>query len=131
VVALLAFDYEADFQTNARIMENALPSVKTIEVTHAVRATKINGLRLRRRQPIALLDDELIAAGETNIDVVNKVLSKLNLKQSEVITIYYGAEAEVAEAEQLSAAITEKYPHLQVETIRGGQPYYSYIISIE
>jgi len=112
-------------------MENALPSVKTIEVTRAVRATKINGLRLRRRQPIALLDDELIAAGETNIDVVIKVLSKLNLKQSEVITIYYGAEAEVAEAEQLSAAITEKYPHLQVETIRGGQPYYSYIISIE
>jgi DAK2 domain fusion protein YloV len=131
VVALLAFDYEADFQTNARIMENALPSVKTIEVTRAVRATKINGLRLRRRQPIALLDDELIAAGETNIDVVIKVLSKLNLKQSEVITIYYGSEAEVTEAEQLSTAITEKYPHLQVETIRGGQPYYSYIISIE
>jgi DAK2 domain fusion protein YloV len=131
VVALLAFDYEADFNTNARIMENALASVKTIEVTRAVRATRINGLKLRRKQPIALLDDELIAGGETNIDVVTKVLSKLNLKQSEVITIYYGAEAEVAEADQLNAGITEKYPHLQVEVIRGGQPYYTYIISIE
>jgi dihydroxyacetone kinase-like predicted kinase len=131
VVALLAFDYEADFKTNARIMENALATVKTIEVTHAVRATKINGMKLRRKQPIALLDDELIAAGETNIDVVKKVLSKLDLKQSEVITIYYGAEAEAVESEQLSAAITEKYPHLQIEVVRGGQPYYSYIISIE
>ena len=80
VVALLAFDYEADFKTNARIMENALASVKTIEVTRSVRATKINGLKIRRKQPIALLDDELIAAGETNIDVINKVLSKLDLK---------------------------------------------------
>jgi DAK2 domain fusion protein YloV len=131
VVALLAFDYEADFNTNARIMENALASVKTIEVTRSVRATKINGLKLRRKQPIALLDDELIAAGETNIEVVNKVLSKLDLKQAEVITIYYGSEAEVAEAEQLGAGITEKHPHLQVEIIRGGQPHYTYIVSIE
>jgi DAK2 domain fusion protein YloV len=131
VVALLAFDYEADFNTNARIMENALASVKTIEVTRSVRATKINGLKLKRKQPIALLDDELIAAGETNIEVINKVLSKLSLKQAEVITIYYGSDAEVAEAEQLSAGITEKYPHLQVEVIRGGQPHYSYIVSIE
>ena len=131
VVALLAFDYEADFQTNARIMENALASVKTIEVTRSVRATKINGLKLKRKQPIALLDDELIAAGETNIEVINKVLSKLSIKQAEVITIYYGSDAEVAEAEQLSAGITEKHPHLQVEVIRGGQPHYTYIISIE
>jgi DAK2 domain fusion protein YloV len=131
VVALLAFDYEADFNTNARIMENALSSVKTIEVTRSVRATKINNIRLKRKQPIALLDDELIAAGETDADVINKVLGELDLKQVEVITVYYGADAEAAEAEQISAGITAKYPHLQVEVIRGGQPHYTYIVSIE
>jgi DAK2 domain fusion protein YloV len=131
VVALLAFDYEADFQTNARIMENALASVRTIEVTRSVRATKINGLKIQRKQPIALLDDALIAAGETDIDVINKVLSKLDLEQSEVVTIYFGSETELAEAEEVSAGITSKYPHLQVEIIRGGQPHYQYIISIE
>jgi len=131
VVALLAFDYEADFKTNARIMENSLASVKTIEVTRSIRATKINGLKIQKKQPIALLDDELIAAGETNIEVINKVLSKLDLEQAEVITVYYGSEAEVSEAEQFSAGITKQFPHLQVEVIRGGQPHYSYIISIE
>jgi DAK2 domain fusion protein YloV len=131
VVALLAFDYEADFKTNARIMENALTSVKTIEVTRSVRATQINGLKILRKQPIALLDDELIAAGDTNVAVINKVLSKLDMKEAEVITIYYGTDAEITEAEQVGAAITEKYPHLQVELIKGGQPHYSYIISIE
>jgi DAK2 domain fusion protein YloV len=131
VVALLAFDYEADFNMNTRIMENALSSVKTIEVTRAVRSTKINSLKIQKKQPIALLDDELIAAGNTNIDVINKVLSELDLEQAEVVTVYYGAEAETAEAEQVNAGITKRYPHLQVELIRGGQPHYSYIISIE
>ncbi len=131
VVALLAFDYEADFKANAEIMEKALASVKTIEVTRSVRATKINGLKIRRKQPIGLLDGELIAVGDTNLEVVKQVLSKLDMDEAEVVTIYYGAETEAAEAEEINARITKKYPKLQVEVIRGGQPHYSYIISVE
>jgi DAK2 domain fusion protein YloV len=131
VVALLAFDYEADFKANAEIMEKALASVKTIEVTRSVRATKINGLKIRRKQPIGLLDGELIAVGDTNLEVVNQLFSRLFLDEAEVVTIYYGVEAEAAEAEKISASITSQFPRLQVEVIRGGQPHYSYIISVE
>jgi DAK2 domain fusion protein YloV len=131
VVALLAFDYEADFKANTEIMEKALSSVKTIEITRSVRATRINGLRIRRKQPIGLLDGELIAVGDTNLDVVNQLLSRLDMKKAEVVTIYSGADAEAAEAEAINADITKKYPRLQVELIRGGQPHYSYIISVE
>jgi len=131
VVALLAFDYEAEFNANAEIMEKALSSVKTIEVTRSVRATRINGLKIKRKQPIGLLDGQLIAVGDTNPDVINQLLSRLDLEKAEVITIYSGVDAEAAEVEQISAGITEKYPQLQVEVIRGGQPHYSYIISIE
>ena len=131
VVALLAFDYEADFKANAEIMSKALASVKTIEVTRSVRATQINGLKIRRKQPIGLLDGELIAVGDTELDVVNQLFSRLEMDEAEVVTIYYGAEVEAAEVEEISASITEKYPKLQVEVIRGGQPHYSYIISVE
>jgi len=131
VVALLAFDYEADFKTNAEIMEKALSSVKTIEVTKSVRATRINGLHIKRRQPIGLLDDELIAAGDTDLDVISKILNKLNVKQAEVVTIYYGVDVTAEEAENINASIIEQYPNLQVELIKGNQPHYSYILSIE
>ncbi len=131
VVALLAFDYEADFKTNAEIMEKALSSVKTIEVTRSVRPTRINGLQIRRRQPIGLLDDQLIAAGDTDLDVIEMILAKLNMDDAEVLTIYYGAEIEPSEAEKVSAGITKLYPKLQVELIKGNQPHYNYIISIE
>jgi DAK2 domain fusion protein YloV len=131
VVALLAFDYEADFKANAEIMEKALSSVKTIEVTKSVRATRINGLQIKRRQPIGLLDDELIAAGDSDLDVISKILDKLDMKQAEVVTIYYGEDVTAEEAEGINASITEQYPNLQVELIKGNQPHYSYILSIE
>jgi len=131
VVALLAFDYEADFKENAELMEKALSTVKTIEVTRSVRATNINGMQIRKRQPIGLLDDELIAAGDTDIDVIKSILSELDMEKAEVLTIYYGEGIEAAEAEKTNNSITEMFPNLQVELIKGDQPHYSYIISIE
>jgi len=131
VVALLAFDYEADFKTNTQIMEKALSSVRSIEITQAVRSTKVNGLKIKRKQPIGLLDGDLVAAGNSNLDVVSQVLAKVDLDKAEVVTIYYGADDESAEAEQVSDSIREQHPQLQIEVIRGGQPHYSYIISIE
>ena len=131
VVALLAFDYEADFKTNAEIMEKALSSVKTIEITQAVKATKINGMKIRRKQPIGLLDGDLIAVGETNLDVINQLLAQLNMEKAEVLTIYHGEDAVLLEIDEISQAIAQAYPSLQLEVIRGGQPHYSYIISVE
>ena len=131
VVALLAFDYEADLPTNTHIMENAIAAVKTIEITRSVRSTKVNGLKIKRKQPIGLLDGKLVAAGASNTDVFNQVLSKLDMDQTEVVTIYQGEDTEAEEAEQIRAEIAEKHPQIQVELVRGGQPHYSYIISIE
>ncbi len=131
VVALLAFDYEADFKDNAEIMQKALTSVKTIEVTRSIRATKINDLKIKRKQPIGLLDGELIAVGNTNPEVIEQILSRLDMDKVEVVTIYYGADTEVPEVERISAKISKYHPQLQVEVIKGGQPHYSYIISIE
>jgi len=131
VAALLAFDYEADFETNFQIMDKAKSAVKTIEITRAVRSTRLGDLDVKKNQAIGLLDGVLLAAGGDSTGVLNKMLSELNLSEAGVITIYYGADTEPAEAERVSAAIREQYPHLQVEVVRGGQPHYNYIISIE
>jgi hypothetical protein len=131
VAALLAFDYEAELEANTQLMNKARSQVKTIEVTRAVRSTQLNGLSIRKKQAIGLLDGELLAAGNNTIDILNKMLTKLDLTKTEVVTIYYGADTELAEAEQISVSVREQHPHLQVEVVRGGQPHYNYIISIE
>ncbi|MDH5696313.1 MAG: DAK2 domain-containing protein, partial [Dehalococcoidia bacterium] len=131
VAALLAFDYEADFETNVQLMKEAKSTVKTIEITRAIRSAHLDGLSIKKRQAIGLLDGELLAAGNNTIDTINKILAKLHLKKSEIITIYYGVDTEPAQAEKISASVREQYPHLQVEVVKGGQPHYNYIISIE
>ena len=131
VAALLAFDYEADFSTNADLMKEATSMVKTIEITRAVRAAQLDGLSIKKKQAIGLLDGELLVAGKNTIDILDKMLAKLDMNQNEIVTVYYGADTSSDEASQVSESIREQYPQLQVEVVKGGQPYYDYIVSIE
>jgi DAK2 domain fusion protein YloV len=131
VAALLTFDYEAGFETNVQLMKEALSRVKTIEITHAVRPIQVNSLKIKKKQTIGLLDDELLAAGSSPEDVLHKILAKVHLKKSEIVTMYYGQEVKQAEAEKVGDSIRQKYPQLQVEVVRGGQPHYPFIVSIE
>ena len=131
VAALLAFDYEAGLEANIEIMTRAISAVKTIEICRAVRSTKLGDLKIKKKQPIGFLDGDLVAVGESGLEVLNKMLSELDLGKIEVITIYYGADTKSDEAEQVASDIRNRYPQLQIEVVRGGQPHYNYIISIE
>lgn len=131
VAALLAFDYEADFDTNTRLMTRAKSTVKSIEITRAIRSTQIKGLKIKKKQAIGLLDGELVAVGDSTTEVLNQVLARLNLDEAEVVTIYHGADTKPAEAEQVSSTIRKQHPQLQVEVVNGGQPHYHYIVSVE
>jgi DAK2 domain fusion protein YloV len=131
ITALLSFDYEADFEKNIQIMENAIVAVRTIEITRAIRSTSFNGLKIKRKQPVGLLDGDLVAVNDTESGVIDKLLTRLDMLKTEVITIYYGEVVEQAAAEQIRDSIITKYPNVQVELVHGGQPYYNYIISVE
>jgi DAK2 domain fusion protein YloV len=131
VAALLSFDYEADFETNAMIMEKALSTVRSIEITRAVRSTRLGGLEIKKRQAIGLLDNDLVAVSNSIPDCLQQVLDRINMGEAEVVTIYYGADVKQVDAEKISAGIREQYPNIQVEIVKGGQPHYEYIVSVE
>jgi len=131
VAALLAFDYEADLETNVQNMDEAISVVKSIEVTRAIRSTRLGGFDIKKKQAIGFLDGDLVAVSDKPEDVLGEVLARVNLGKAEVITIYYGADTTPADTEQVVASIREKYPKLQVEVIKGGQPHYNYMVSVE
>jgi len=131
IAALLAFDYEANFDTNTQLMQKALENVRTIEITRAVRSTQVGRLKIKKKQAIGFLDGDLVAVADGPADVLNQTLNKVNLKRAEVITIYCGADTERTEADELASEIKEKHPHLQMEVVQGGQLHYNYIVSIE
>ncbi len=131
IAASLAFSYDLDLEENTRAMEEAMTAVKTIGVTKAMRKTRMNGQEIKKGQPIAILSDEdLIAGGNNMVDVIFQALTKANIENTEMVTIYYAAETQAIEAEDIAQKIREEY-HLEVEVVQGGQPHYDYIISLE
>jgi len=132
VAALIAFNYEGTLEENVQAMEEAVAGVKTVEITKAVRSTQIKGLKIKKGQFIGIVDDEeLVAAGDSIAEVLFEALGKTDIESAEIVTLYYGADVEAAQAEQIVQEIYNKYPEKQVEMVSGGQPHYSYIISLE
>ena len=131
IAALLAFDYDKNLEKNARTMEEAASKVRTIEVTRAVRETCLKGLKIRKGQFIAILNDEdLIARADKVEDVILEALGKAGVEKAGIVTVYYGAEIKGAEAQGIAQEIRDRY-HTEVEVVYGGQPHYNYIISLE
>lgn len=131
LAALLAFNFQGDLETNARMMNAALARIRTIEVTRAVRAAQVNGLVVQEGQPIALLDGELALAGDVLSGLVLDILRRAGAHENEIITMYYGAEVTPAAAQEMYARIQHEFPTQEIELHDGGQPLYPYIISVE
>ncbi len=131
IAALLAFNSEADLERNAQAMNRAKSSVKSMAVTRAVRAAKLGGLDIKKKQAIGFLEKELVVAGDSTADVLAQVLAKADLDEAEVVTIYYKGDAEKTELELVTHSIREQHPHLEIELVQGGQPHYHYIVSVE
>jgi DAK2 domain fusion protein YloV len=132
IAALLAFNYEGTLEDNVQAMQEAAEIVKTLEITRAVRSTKLNGMKIKEGQVIGIVDDDnIVAAGDDVDDVLFKALAQMEVQASEVITLYYGNDIEETQAGNVVEKINEKYPGKQVELVHGGQPHYDYIISLE
>jgi DAK2 domain fusion protein YloV len=131
VAALLAFDYEADLDTNAQNMKQAQGEVRSVEITRAVRDTKLGRLDIKKNQAIGFLDGDLVTVADKAEEALDQTLERVGPEKAEVITIYYGADTKQTEAEKTAAAIRQRYPQLQVEVVQGGQPHYNYIASVE
>ncbi len=131
ISALLAFNFDADFPTNARAMDNAIKRVDTVEITQAVRTVQIDGINVHEGDIIALVNGRLVTADTDMRDVVRRALTRMGVEKHEIVTVYYGEGVERTAAEQLAKRIKSWFPKLDLEVINGGQPYYAYILSAE
>jgi hypothetical protein len=131
VAAVVAFRPERSGIENVDAMKAEAERVQTIEVTHAVRDTRSNGLKVKKGDVIGLINDKLEFAGSDYGEVVNKALSKLGPDAYELVTVYRGKDATDDELSKLESAIRSTYPGLEVEVQHGGQQHYPFILSVE
>jgi len=131
VSAVVAFRPERPGDENLRAMKAEAERVQTIEVTHAVRDTRSNGVRVKKGDVIGLINDRLEFAGDDYPEVVKKALGKLGPDAYELVTVYRGEQASDDELARLESEIRMNYPGLEVEVQQGDQQHYPFILSVE
>lgn len=131
IAALLAFNYQADLETNARRMQAAASQVQTIEVTRAVTDRTFNGFNIKPGDIMGLFNDELLSVGQDCEGPVLDILARVQMEAYEIATIYFGGDRSRGQADILAREISGRYPDLEIEVHSGGQPHYDYIISLE
>ncbi|HCU80370.1 MAG: hypothetical protein CL789_01925 [Chloroflexi bacterium] len=131
IAAMLAFDPDESFDKVLEAMTLNSQEVKSGEVTTATQSTTWNNLKISKGEVIGLYDKELVCVAENPYECAKELLLTMVNNDSELITIYYGADISIDEADILSSSIESTYSDLEVETYSGGQPLYHYIISVE
>jgi DAK2 domain fusion protein YloV len=131
VAALLALNFQADLETNVETMQRAMEDVETAEITFATRSVTINGIAVDEGEIIGLHNGELEVSGKSVNQVAYDLLSTMNSRNREIITLYYGEDISEEEAHELADLLEDSWPDQEIEVISGGQPHYHYIISVE
>ncbi len=128
--ALLALDPTRGAADNAAQMTDKARAIQTLVVTEAVRDSSIGGRRVKKGQVIALdPDDGLVAVDNDAHRCVTAAVATLN-RGYELLTIYYGDGAGLADAEELAHALGGD-GRVEVQVVHGGQPYYRYLVAAE
>jgi DAK2 domain fusion protein YloV len=131
IAALLAFNYQADLQTNADLMRDAAGDVESGEVTTATRSVELDGVQVNAGEIIGLVNERLVAAGSTIDQVVLQMLEEMALADREILTLYYGNGIKTEQADLLAAKTRERYPDQEIEVVEGNQPHYHFFMSVE
>lgn len=131
IAAVISFIHDKDPEENKERMINELANVKSGQVTYAVRDTTIDGKEIKQGDIMGIGDKVIHCKGENVSDVVLELVEHLVDDDSEIISLYYGDEVDVEDAEKISEDLEERYPLVDIEVYYGGQPIYYYVLSVE
>ena len=131
ITCVTMFNPELEVDENVENLKEAREMVKTGSVTYAVRDTEMDGIEIKEGNILGLIEGKIKKVGESYFDVTEEILSDMIDEDSELITIFYGADVTEEEAEEFAEKIEEKYGELDVQCYKGAQPLYYFLVSVE
>lgn len=131
ITALINFMPDLSTEDNLENMTAEMGKVKTGQVTYAVRKTNIDGMDIEEGDIMAIGDQGMLAVEKSVNAAALKALEAMIDGESELATIYYGAEVDEVSAQKLFEQAQEKFAGVEIELQNGGQPVYYYMISVE
>ncbi len=132
ITAMLNFDESADCEANAIAMQKAAEKIATGQVTFAARDSDFDGHKIKQGEIMAMTGGK-ISFVDTDIEKATlKLIKSMIKRESEFVTVIYGADVTDSQAAALEEQLNEKFgSKVEITFVNGGQPVYYYIISVE
>ena len=131
ITALVNYIPDHSAEENKELMMAEIENVKTGQVTYAVRDTEIDGKTIKQNDFMGIGDKSILSVGTDLMATTLEMVDAMVDEDSAIVSIYFGSDSDEDSANELAAAIEEKYPDVEVEVNDGGQPIYYYVISVE
>jgi dihydroxyacetone kinase-like predicted kinase len=132
LAALVVYDPESDAELNEAAMSEAIGSVRTGEVTQAVRDAASDVGPVRTGDWIGIVSgDGIVAVGDRVGEVSRALVAGLIGDDGELLTILTGADADPASTSELQTWLADEHADVEVEVHYGGQPLYPYLFGVE
>ena len=131
ITAMLSFDPDSEVSDIVETLTESLESVHTAQVTYAARDSDFDGYAIHAGEYLALLDGKLIGSFTEMPSMLDKMSEAFEDLEPEIITVYYGEDVSVEDAETTAKALEKAFPDAEVTVVNGGQPVYYYMISVE
>ena len=131
ISAMIGFILDNSPEDNKEAMIDSMSYVKTGEVTYAVRDTVIDDKEIKEGNIMGIGDEGILAVGEEIDDTTINMIKEMQDEETEIVSLYYGADVTEEAANKLADKIAEALPEIEVEVYPGGQPIHYYIASVE
>ncbi len=131
ITAVINYVPDTSVEDVEAMMNESIGNVKTGQVTYAVRDTVIDDKAIKQNDFMGIGDAGILSVGTNMPQVTADMIKDMIDDDTELISIYYGADVTEEDAEDLGAKIEALYPKCDVELQFGGQPIYYYIVSCE
>ncbi len=130
VSAALVFSTEVSAEENFENMKSSYANVKSAEITHAVRNTRMNGFSVKEGDIIGICNKKIVAKSGSIVEATVVTANKI-AKNADMLTLYYGQEVTEQEANRVVEILSEAQPDLEIAVYYGGQPHYYYVLAAE
>ena len=132
ISAMMAVDPDAESaEVIEKAMTDAAQCVATAQITYAARNSDFDGFDIHEGDYLALLDGKLLGTDRDVSALLENLSDVAAERDAEFITVFYGEDVSEEDAQKASAVFTRRCPDAEISLIRGGQPVYYYMISVE
>lgn len=131
ISAMINYVANKSVDENEKNMSTEMLNIKSGQVTYAVRDTNMDGKDIKQGDFMGLTDKTIVAVEKNVDDAATSLIDSMIDDDAELVSLYYGADVDEDGANKLADKLADKYEDVEFEVQFGGQPVYSYFISVE